>query len=113
MFNKNLKTQYEIMTEENKNQHGQYVPTFETLIKEAPNQEMANKWKECETRLKQWEKENPKFSGFTYNSVYMVQKSCGHYEIFQTSCHSEEELLDWIENVELKNNRKCTRCICG
>ena len=113
MYNEKLQTQYEIMTEENINKHGEYVPTFKVLIEEAPNKEMRDKWIECENRLKIWEKEDPRFSGFTFNSVYMVQKKCGHYEIFQHPSKSENELLDWIENVELKRNSKCTRCICG
>ena len=95
------------MTEENKNQHDQYVPTFETLIKEAPNNEIKAKWIECQERLNEWATTNPRFSGFTYNSVYIVQKSCGHYEIYQHPTNSEEELL------ELPRNNKCTKCICG
>ena len=113
MYAENLKAQYELMDDSNLNEHDQYVPSFEVLIEEAPNEEMRNKWIECEARLKLWEKENPLFSGFAFNSVYMVQKSCGHYEIFQHPSRSEEELVDWIERVELNDNHKCTRCICG
>lgn len=113
-YNETLKTQYQIMTPDNLNQHGQYVPDFETLIQEAPNETMAEKWRECEARLKEWEKHDPRFSGFTFNSVYMMKMKCGDYEIFQHSTTGEEDLNSWMELMQSdKYYKKCTRCICG
>ena len=112
MYNEKLNAQYEIMTVEQKNEYG-YNPNYEKLIAEAPNKEMAQKWRESQELHESMLEEHPRFSAFAYNSVYMVQKRCGHYEIYQHSCRSEEELLDWIENVELKRNMDCTACMCG
>ena len=44
MYNENLKAQYVIMTDENKNNEGSYVPNYDELIAEAPNDEMMTKW---------------------------------------------------------------------
>jgi len=105
--------QYEIMTEEQKTETGYYVPNFQELIKQAPNEAIAQKWKECEAKIEETKGKTFSFDGFAFRGVYIIQKTCGHYEIFQTPVRSEDELIDWIENVALTDNKKCTRCICG
>lgn len=110
VYNENLKVQYEIM--ENKGVYG-YTPDFEDLIKEAPNNEMGKKWKECEELLELAKSDSPKLSAFSFNSVYMMKMKCGHYEIFQHHSNDEKELLDWVELMQSeKYYKKCTRCIC-
>lgn len=106
----NQKVQYEIMTEEQHNENG-YMPSYDDLIREAPNEEMRNKWIHCRDLFAKAEKTNPRLGRFAFACVFMVQKSCGHYEIYQVpSIHTKEELYKWIDEVELKGNSKCSSC---
>ncbi len=113
MIDKN-NTQYQIMTDENKNNADAYVPNYDELIANAPNDEMKAKWIECQELHEKWGKEDAKFGGFAFNGVYMMKMACGHYEIFQHHARSESDLIDWIALMQVEEkNRKCTRCICG
>ena len=104
--------QYQIMTEDQKNESGSYIPNYEQLIKEAPNEEIANEWANCQERFA---KREGKWAGFAFNCVYIIKMKCGHYEILQHYVHSKEEIENWIENVDYskKHYRNCTMCICG
>lgn len=113
MYNEDLKVQYVIMTDENKNNEGSYVPKFDELIAEAPNDEMSAKWIEARDLFARLGEDNPKYEGFAFNSIYMMKMSCGHYEIFQHSVRSEDDLVEWIALMQSeKHYKKCTRCIC-
>ena len=109
---KDMEIQYVKMTDENKNAFG-YIPDYDELIAEAPNSEMAAKWKQCRELHEKIGKENPKYETFAFNSVYMMKMKCGHYEIFQHAVGSEEDLVEWIElMLSDKYYKKCTTCIC-
>ena len=106
-------TQYCIMTDEQKNVAGSYIPKYDELIANAPNDEMKAKWIECKETLEKVGKENPKYDGFAFNSIYMMKMACGHYEIFQHHSRSESDLIEWIELMQSeKYYKKCTICIC-
>lgn len=113
MIDKN-NTQFCIMTDEQKNDAGSYIPNYDELIANAPNDEMKAKWiasKELHASI--GEKE-PRFEGFAYNGIYMMKMACGHYEIFQHHVRDESELVEWIALMHTdKYYKKCTRCICG
>ena len=50
---------------------------------------------------------------WAYNMVYLMQQSCGHYELFQTHVNSEKEALQWLDLMAKEaETRKCTRCTC-
>ena len=102
--------QYQIMTDENKNAEGKYVPSFDKLFREAPTGAMAMKWNDCQRRLA---RRPLKFQGFLFNLVVMVKQACGHYEILQSPYHPEYDDLHEILTDFANENRKCTRCICG
>lgn len=113
MIDKN-NTQYCIMTDEQKNDANSYVPNYDELIANAPNDEMKANWIETKEILERVGKEDAKYRGFAYNGIYMMKMACGHYEVFQHHVRSESELVEWIELMQVEQkNRKCTRCICG
>ena len=113
MYNENLKVQYAIMTDERKIE-GKYVPSFDELIAEAPNDEMAQKWADSKDLYESTKDKSFGFDGFAFNSVYMMKMSCGHYEIFQHHSRDEDDLMEWVELMQSeKYYKKCTRCICG
>lgn len=102
--------QYQIMTDENKNAEGKYVPSFDKLFREAETGATKMKWIECQRRMAR----RPfKFQGFAFNLVVMVKQNCGHYEILQHPYHPEYDDLHEILTDFANKNRKCTRCICG
>lgn len=110
MINETLKTQYEIMTVENKNENGDYVPNLEALIQEAPCPEMAKAWKSVADLIEKTKDTEWPFSGFAFRTVYTHQKKDGSYTIYQhamptewTVEECEADLFRWIETVELKN----------
>ena len=112
MYNEETKTQYCIMTEENKNIANSYVPDWDKMINECPDEQMKEKWIECKERHSRME--NPKWQGFAFNAIYMMEMKCGHFELFQHHVRSEDELVEWIKLMqEPKNYHKCTICICG
>jgi len=113
MYNEDLKVQYVIMTEENKNDEGSYVPNYDGLIAEALNDDMTAKWIEAKEFHEKLGETEPKYQGFAFNSIYMMKMSCDHYEIFQHHSKSEDDLIEWIALMQSeKYYKKCTRCIC-
>lgn len=101
------------MTDEQKNVAGSYIPNYDELVANAPNDEMKAKWIECKETLARIGKEDAKYDGFAFNGIYMMKMACGHYEIFQHHARSESDLVDWIELMQSdKYYKKCTRCIC-
>ena len=108
----NNNTQICIMTDEQKNAAGSYVPNYDELVANAPNDEMKAKWIESKELHSRLAEKDEKFGGFAFNSIYMMKMACGHYEIFQHHSRSESELIEWIEMMQ-DENKKCTRCICG
>ena len=104
-------TQYAIMTE--KTEYG-YVPNYDELVANAPNDEMKAKWIESkEFHARMLKSDYPKASAYAYNGIYMMKMACGHYEIFQHQARDESDLVEWIALMhEDKNYKKCTRCIC-
>lgn len=102
--------QYQIMTEENKNAEGKYIPSFDKLFREAPTGAMAMEWNDCQRRMA---KRPFKFQGFAFNLVVLVKQKCGHYEILQHPYHDEYDDLNKILTDFAEENRRCTRCICG
>ena len=113
MYNKDLKAQYVIMNDENKNDKGSYIPNYDELIADAPNDEMKAKWIASKELHESLAEKDAKFGGFAFNSIYMMKMKCGHYEIFQHAVRSEAELVGWIElMLSDKYHKKCTTCIC-
>ena len=112
MYNEELQAQYEIKTVEQKNENG-YLPSFDELIAEAPSVDMKEKWIHCRDLMEKMYDHNPRLSRFAFNTVYMVRMPCGHLEIYQHSSQSEEDLLDWIQRVDLKEGAKCSKCMTG
>lgn len=106
MYNETLKTQYEIMTEENI-QDGEYVPNLEALIQEAPNVEMRKAWEQVQELMEKTKDSDWAFGGFAFRIVYTHQKKDGSYTIYQhgvpeewTIEKCEKELFRWIREVE-------------
>ena len=113
MYNENLKVQYVIMTDENKNNEGSYVPNYDELIAEAPTEDMTSKWIEAKNLHEKLGETEPKYQGFAFNSIYMMEMQCGHFEIFQHHVRSEDDLIEWIELMQSdKYYKKCSKCIC-
>ena len=108
----NKNTQYCIMSDEQRNDAGAYIPNYDELIANAPNDEMKAKWIASKELHDEIGKKDARFSGFAFNSIYMMKMACGHYEIFQHMARTESDLVEWIEMMQ-SENRKCTRCICG
>lgn len=114
MYNETIHTQYVLMTDENQNEQGSYVPDYDELIQEAPNDEMRAVWIHSKELHENLSKNDLKLEGYAYNSIYMLKMACGHYEIFQHHVRDESELVEWITLMkEEEKNRKCTSCICG
>lgn len=107
-------TQYCIMSDEQKNDAGAYIPNYAELIANAPNAEMKTEWENCKKLHENIGKKEPRFSGFAFNGIYMMKMACGHYEIFQHPVRDESDLIEWIELMTVEEkNRKCTLCICS
>ena len=109
-IDENTGIQYQIMTDENKNAEGKYIPSFDELFREAETGATKMEWIECQRRMA---RRPLKFQGFTFNLVVMVKQACGHYEILQHPYHQEYDDLHEILTDFANENRKCTRCICG
>ena len=108
-----MKYNYQIMNE--KNSKGNYIPNIEELKKNASCQEEIDYLNSVEKRWKKYEETgNEQYIGFAFNMCYVMRQACGHFEIFQTPVHSEEEAIKWLNLMqEEAKTRKCTRCICG
>jgi len=111
-----LEIQYEIMGDENKNEFGKYLPSFDKLIEEAPNSEMKKEWEKCR-ELFNYCKDNEVLSGFSFRTVYMVKLGCGHYSIYQhgmpkewSVSECEEDLFEWIRKMDFHSKDKCAKC---
>ena len=114
MYNEELETQYCIMTDDQKNEAGSYIPAYDTLIEEAPVLAMKCKWNKSRDLFSRLGKDNPRYEGFAFKGLYMMKMSCGHYEIFQHSVRTEEELVEWIRLMRTpKHYKECSRCHCG
>ena len=101
MFIEELNVQYDIMTEEQKNENGYYVPCLELLIHEAPCEEMAKAWKQVADLIEKTKDTDFPFEGFTFRCVYTHKKKDGSYTIYQGTEKSERELIRWIKEVEM------------
>ena len=114
MIDKNTGIQYEIMTEENKN-NDSYVPNYDELIAEAPNEEIAHQWKRSADLIESTKNSTFSFDGFAFKLVCCVQQKCGHYEILQFPYNEQYDNIEEIlqDFAEEGKHRKCTRCICG
>ena len=112
MIDKKTNIQYEIMTEEQKI-NGSYVPNISSLVAEAPNKEMAQKWTEVDDLIESTKDSTFSFDGFAFKLVCCVKRSCGHYEILQFPYNEEYDDLEAILEDFATDNHKCTRCICG
>ena len=90
-----LELQYEIMNDESKDETGNYVPNYDKLIEEAPNETMRNEWIRCRELL--MKNEHRGSCGFAFSCVFMIKRNDGKYHIYQTPCvHNEAELFDEI-----------------
>ncbi|MBQ1367023.1 MAG: hypothetical protein IIY45_02885 [Firmicutes bacterium] len=50
--------------------------------------------------------------GYSYRLVYIMRRSCGHYEIFQCPARNEEEAMQRLREATIDSeHRKCSRCI--
>ena len=110
MIDKKTGIQYVVMGEEMRNEEGKYVPDFEELIMEAPNEEMKKEWQQCQKLMKKMyeNEEHKKYAYFAFNAVWLVKRSCGHYEILQHHCHYVDNVLQYMEEVEMTT--KCSGC---
>jgi hypothetical protein len=85
-----------LMNDGCKDENGDYeVPTTFTCLT-APNDEMSKKWEEID--------EN---NGFSFNCVYMMRMSCGHYEVFQHTAKDIRDIVEWVKRTPVD---KCTPC---
>ena len=101
MINKELNIQYDIMTEEQKNENGYYVPDLDILILEAPNEEMKKAWIQVQELIEETKNDEfLKFEGFTFRCIYTHKKDDGTYTIHQTTERSERDLVKWIKKVD-------------
>lgn len=96
---------YIIMTEDNY-YNGRYYPCSSGY---AVLKKMSRTPEELKY-IEQVEKEN---IGFAYNMIYIMQQSCGHYEVFQTHVTSKIEAIAWLKQMKIESSkRRCTRCTC-
>lgn len=105
---------YQVMDESQKTEDGKYMPDWDKLIQSSVDEE-EKKYLECcradaELRLKKgsWP------AGFAFNMVYVVEMSCGHYEIFQTPCNDYYSVGENLQRARVHaRNHKCTHCTCN
>lgn len=110
-----MKINYQVMSEEQKNEHGKYIPDWETLKAGASCEEekeyidsVADFYEKI-GKKKGWEDS----VGFAFNMVYVTKQSCGHFEIFQSPQNEYYTLERVLEEAEEHTKSKCSRCICG
>lgn len=110
-----MKINYQIMMEDQKNEHGKYIPNYEELVARASCEEEAEYIKKVQTQSKKWAgiKGCEKFAGFAFNMVYVTKQSCGHFEIFQTPQNEHYTLESVLAEAEMHAKMKCSRCVCG
>jgi len=103
---------YQIMDENQKNEHGRYVPDIEKLKQTATCSEELEYIEELVEWYKDKASKRVRFD-FAFNMIYVTRQACGHFEIFQTPCNEYYSLDKNLENAKKwAVNRKCTRCIC-
>ena len=110
------KLNYQIMSEDNKNNVGRYIPNWEQLLSNASSDEEIAYINSVISNMKEWAKNDfmKDSIGFSFNMVYVMRQACGHFEIFQTHASSQEQAMEWLEIMLKESNiRKCTSCICG
>jgi len=108
-----MKINYQIMSDNQKNENGKYVPDIDKLIQTATCAE------ELEYIMKIVQRyDERKETGFTlefaYNMIYITRLTCGHFEIFQTPCNEHYSLHENLKNAKTHaETSKCTKCICN
>lgn len=112
MIDAKTNIQYEIMTDDQLD-NGKYVPNFDKLIAEAPNETIANEWADCRDLIERTKDSDFPFGGFAFRMVCVVKQACGHYEIFQHPYHPQYDDITEVLTDFAEENRKCTMCICG
>lgn len=110
-----MKINYQIMTENQKNEYGKYIPDWEALIAGATCEDEIEYIKKVQSQNKKWSeiKGWEKAAGFAFNMVYVTKQSCGHFEIFQTPQNEYYTLENVLAEAEEHMKMKCSRCICG
>ncbi len=106
---------FQVMTENQKNEYGKYVPDWEALKAGASCEEEKEYIDRIIALDEKWiSKGRGEYAGFAFNMVYITRQKCGHFEIFQTPCNEhyslEENLLQAEEHAK---KMKCGRCISG
>ncbi len=75
---------FQVMTENQKNEYGKYVPDWEALKAGASCEEEKEYIEKIIAQDERWKsKGRGEFVGFAFNMVYITKQSCGHFEIFQ------------------------------
>ena len=105
---------FQVMTENQKNEYGRYVPDWEALKAGASCEEEKEYIDRIIAQDERWiSKGRGEFVGFAFNMVYITKQSCGHFEIFQ-SPHNEYHTLEKVLGEAQEHTKsKCSRCICG
>jgi hypothetical protein len=110
-----MRINYQIMTENQKNEHGKYIPDWEALIAGATCKEEIEYIKKVQTqnekwvRVKGWES----IAGFAFNMVYVTKQICEHFEIFQSPQNEHYTPESVLAEAEKHTKMKCSKCICG
>ena len=105
---------FQVMTENQKNEYGRSVPEREALTAGASGEDEKEDLDRIIAQDERWiSKGRGEFVGFTFNMVYITKQSCGHFEIFQ-SPHNEHYILEEVlEQAQEHTKSKCSRCMCG
>lgn len=110
-----MKINYQIMTEEQRNKHGMYIPNWEALIAGATCEKEVEYIRSVQIQneklagIRRWNES----AGFVFNMVYVTKQSCGHFEIFQTQQNEHYTLESILDEAEKYTKMKCSKCICG
>ena len=105
---------FQVMTENQKNEYGKYVPDWEALKAGASCEEEKEYIDKIIALDEKWiSKGRGEYVGSAFNMVYITKQSCGHFEIFQ-SPHNEYHTLEKVLGEAQEHTKsKCSRCICG
>ncbi|WP_291632187.1 hypothetical protein [Clostridium sp.] len=110
-----MKINYQVMTEDMKNENGKYIPNWKELKAKVTSADEFNYIVECEQRFKDWEDDEfmKDCIGFIFNMVYITQQKCGHYEMFQIPMNENFILEEKLEQAkEYAYKSLCTHCSC-